>query len=307
MLTTVFFGTPASAVPFLERLQKRSRVLGVVSSPDKPAGRGYAVTPPPVKVAAERMGLPVVQPPTLKGAAWGRELPPLPDLGFVVAYGKLIPATIFGGPRFGLINAHFSLLPRYRGAGPVQWALIRGERETGVSFFQIEAGLDTGPIYIQKPLSIETSDATPSLLGKLTELGLGMLDDLLVGLDAGSLSPTPQTGEPTLAPLLEKDDGRVRWSTMTAVEIVNRLRGVTPWPGLFTMFRGAPLKILAARAREGEGTPGRLVALEKSQGLLIQCLNGRLLVERVKPDGKKDVSADDFWNGARLTAGDMFE
>lgn len=310
MLNTVFFGTPAVAVPFLEKLASLSRVRGVVTAPDKPAGRGYVSQPPPVKTAALARGLPLAQPASLRHPPFSEELAKWgpADLGVVVAYGKLIPRDVFSLPRFGLVNVHFSLLPRYRGAAPVQWALIRGERETGVTLFRIDEGLDTGPVLLQRAVAVRPEDNAAALMGRLGEEGTELLEELLVRLEAGPFEPAPQQGEPSLAPILAKEDGRIRWDRQTAQEAANLVRGTYEWPGAYGRLRGQLIKIRAAEAlpRDG-GAPGEILGMEPGRGLLVQCRSGVLAALRVQPEGKKEMDAASFWNGARLKAGDRFD
>ncbi len=276
----------------------------MVTSPDKPAGRGYEVQPTAVKAATLRLGLPVLQPASLKEFSL-ESVGPL-DLGLVVAYGKLIPPAVFSAPRFGLVNVHFSLLPRYRGAGPVQWALINGEMETGVSLFRIEAGMDTGPVFLRKAEFIRPEDDSASLRQRLVEAGLELMGDLVRRIDG--LTPRPQEGTPSSAPLLKKEDGRLRWDVFSAEEAANRVRGTFEWPGAFTLYKGKTVKVRAAVPRPGDGgMPGNLLGLEEKDGLLVQCRTGRLLVRRLQPEGKREMDAVDFWNGFRPQPGDRFE
>lgn len=306
MLKTVFFGTPAVAVPFLEKLAKISDLRGVVTGPDRPVGRGYALTPPPVKTAAQALGCSVEQPEKLSNFSLDVFGPGL-DLGLVVAYGRLIPSTVFRQPRAGLVNVHFSLLPRLRGAAPMQWALIRGERETGVTLFQIEAGLDTGPVFQQKALPIDSTDNAVTLREKLIAVGLSLEEALVRSLEAGPVVPVPQVGTPTQAPALKKEDGNVDWAR-SAAEIHNLIRGAYEWPGAWTRLKGARLRLRGAEPLDGEGgTPGRVVSVEKGRGFLVQCGSGRLRITRVQPEGKREMDADSFWNGARLAPGEVFE
>lgn len=308
MLTTVFFGTPGVAVPFLERLAKKSRVIGVVSSPDRPAGRGYAVVPTEVKRAAVALGLPVQQPEKLAGFSLEKVFGGKPDVGIVVAYGHLIPPSVFSEPKYGLVNAHFSLVPKYRGAAPMQRALIRGEKETGVSLFQIEKGLDTGPVFLQGRYVIAPEDNAATLRQNLVSLGLELLDEFLRRLEEGPWAPTPQVGEATAAPSLTKEDGRIVWGKKTAEEIVHLIRGTYEWPGAYGVLKGQRVKIRnAERSLDGPGVPGEITAVEKGQGFLVKCQSDTLRVLRVQPEGKKEMDAPSFWNGARLAVGDRFE
>jgi methionyl-tRNA formyltransferase len=296
------------AVPFLERLALKSRVLGVVTSPDRPAGRGYAVVPTEIKRAAAALNLPVHQPEQLAGFSLEKAFGHTPDVGIVVAYGHLIPPAVFNEPLHGLVNVHFSLVPKYRGAGPMQWALIRGEKETGVSLFQIEKGLDTGPVFLQGRYAISPEENAVALRENLVSLGLEMLDTFLRKLAEGPWVPTPQTGVATAAPQLTKDDGRVRWGERSAEEIVNLIRGTYEWPGAYGVLKGQRVKIRKAeRSPDGPGVPGEITAVEKGQGFLVKCLSDSLRVLRVQPEGKKEMDAPSFWNGARLSVGDRFE
>ena len=307
MLNTVFFGTPGVAVPFLERLAKKSRVIGVVSSPDRPAGRGYAVRPTEVKQAAGALGLPVHQPEKLAGFSLEKVFGEKPDVGLVVAYGHLIPPSVFSEPKHGLVNAHFSLVPKYRGAAPMQWALIRGEKETGVSLFQIDKGLDTGPVFLQGRYAIAPEDNAATLRDHLVPLGLELLEEFLRRLEEGPWTPTIQGGDATVAPLLTKEEGRIRWGQQSAAEIVNLIRGTYEWPGAYGVVNGQRIKIRKAeRVLRGTGAPGDITAVEKGRGFLVKCLSDSLCVLRVQPEGKKEMDALSFWNGARLSVGDRF-
>lgn len=307
MLNTVFFGTPAIAVPFLERLASLTRVRGVVTAPDRPVGRGYALTPPAVKTAAQKLGLAVLQPTSPKELDLTAAFGPL-DVGVVVAYGYLLPPAVFNAPRHGLVNAHFSLVPKYRGAGPIQWALIRGETETGVSLFRIEKGLDTGPVFLQKTVPILPDDNAAALRERLTAAGVELLGDFVRKIGSGPWAPTPQTGEWTEAPLLKKEDGRIFWDRHSAREILNLVRGTYEWPGATARVGGVRLKIRAGETRpHGNGRPGEIVAVEKGRGFLVKCVSDSLLVTRVQPEGKREMDAESYWNGARLAVGDRFE
>lgn len=308
MLKTLFFGTPPTAVPFLERLAQKSQVIAVVTAPDKPVGRGYEITPPAVKKAAQALGLPVLQPDTLKGFAGELKKFGPSDLAVAVAYGKLIPADVFDLPRLKTVNVHFSLLPRYRGAGPVQWALIRGEKRSGVTLFRIEKSLDSGPIFLQDALDIAPEDNSLTLRGKLVTLGLEQLDRALARWEREAWEPTPQVGEPTLAPLLKKEDGLILWAEKTASEVNDLVRGTYEWPGAFSRTKGQVIKFRAGEPRPFDGgAPGETVSLEKGKGFLVKCRKDAFFALRVQPEGKKEMGAADFCNGIRLQAGDKFE
>lgn len=309
MLKTLFFGTPDTAVPFLRRLAEKSRVLGVVTAPDRPAGRGHDLAAPAVKRAARELGLPLFQPSSLKDPAalekirqWGTA-----DLGVVVAYGYLIPKGIFSHPAQGLVNVHFSLLPRYRGAAPVQWALINGETETGVTLFRIEEGLDSGPIFLQKAVAVAPGDNAPALRGRLSEEGIRLMEEALDRFAKGPWEPAPQRGEASRAPALKKEDGRIPWGRLGAAQAVNLIRGTWEWPGAYTTLQGRLHRVRGAEAAPWEGgAPGEVVSVEKGRGFLIKCASGALRVLRIQPEGKKETDAWDFWNGARLKTGDRF-
>lgn len=190
----------------------------------------------------------------------------------------------------------------------MQWALIRGEKETGVSLFQIEKGLDTGPVFLQGRYAVPPEANASTLRESLVSLGLELLDEFLRRLEEGPWSPTPQSGEATVAPLLTKEDGRIVWSEKSAEEIVNLIRGTYEWPGAYGVIKGQRVKIRAAeRASDGSGPPGEITAVEKGRGFLVKCLSDTLRVLRVQPEGKKEMDAPSFWNGARLAVGDRFE
>lgn len=307
----LFFGTPKTAVPFLERLHQAHTVAAVVCQPDEPAGRGYKVTPPPTKIFALRNGLPVFQP---TGKWSDEDVERLrgygADLGVAVAYGRIMPRPVFGAPRLGTVNVHFSLLPKYRGAAPMQWALINGETETGVSIFWIEEGLDSGPVSAQRAVPIEPGDRMDTLREKLTAAGLQALEGVVVDCEKGSIRRVSQTGTPTLAPLLKKEDGRIDW-TLPAARVSNLIAGVVEWPGATTLYRTAEgedrrLKILAATPGDGAaaGSPGEVVAVDKEKGIGIKAADRVLWLSTVQPEGKKAMDAFSFWNGARLKIGD---
>src|SRR5881397_1199859 len=232
----VFMGTPAFAVPSLEALlRSEDSVVGVVTQPDRPKGRGQAVAAAPVKLACEREGLPLLQPVKLKDPAFLEALRAWqPDFIAVTAFGRILPPVILRMPARGCVNVHASLLPKYRGAGPIQWAVINDERETGITTMLMDEGMDTGAILLQEPVAIQPEDTADSLAARLAEVGGRLLIETIRRLKDGTVVPRPQDhAQATLAPLLKKEDGLIDWK-LAAVEIGNRVRGLSPWPGAYT-------------------------------------------------------------------------
>ena len=265
-MNILFFGTPDFAVPTLERLIAEKFAIDlVVTNLDEPSGRGYEVKAPPVKQAALRAGLEVYQPAKLKDPATVDFLSRYrPDAIVVVAYGHILPKWMIDLPRLGCINLHASLLPKYRGAAPIQWSLIRGESVTGVTTMRIDVGLDTGDILLKREVEIQDDDTSETLGARLSQLGADLMVETLRRLEHGDLEAQPQDhAQATLAPILKKEDGRIDWN-LPALEIWNRIRGLRPWPGAYTRFRGKNLHIWAAsRPAAGETMPldpGTLVA-----------------------------------------------
>jgi len=303
MLKTIFLGTPALAVPFLERLHQKTKIATVMTTPDQPAGRGYALKAPDVKVAAQKLSLPILQPETLKSAAVADQIRALgAELGVVVAYGKLLPKDVLTASKLGFLNVHFSLLPKYRGAAPIQWALINGETETGVTLFWLDEGMDTGPIFLQKKITIQPEDDADSLRNKLVELGVTALDEALGWIEKGQIKRDSQQGEPSKAPMLKKEDGRIHWEK-SAESIWNQLRGMTPWPGV----HAGRLKILRANPvyESEKAEPGTIIRLVSEEGPVVKCGQNSLTLLQVQPEGKKPMTAWSWWQGARLKLGDQ--
>jgi methionyl-tRNA formyltransferase len=304
----VFCGTPQFAVPSLEHLIAAGHdVQLVVTQPDRPQGRGMELTAPPVKQSATRLGLPVTQPQKIRNNQEFQErLAAIrPDAIIVVGYGRIIPGWMLEFPQYGNINVHASLLPRYRGAAPIQWAIANGEPVTGVTTMRIDEGLDTGDILLKREMRIRDDDTAVTLAPRLALLGAELLVHTLEELRKGSLKPIPQDDSlATLAPILKKEDGLVDFSR-TATEIHNRLRGFQPWPGAYTQFRGKNLKIVAARVDAGsqQGAPGELRL--SSDRLLVDCGAGTCLeLLQVQPEGKKAMSGADFIRGYRPADGE---
>jgi methionyl-tRNA formyltransferase len=309
-LKIVFCGTPKFAAPALRALVEGGfDVRLVVSQPDKPAGRGLGTAPTAVKQLAAELGIPVTQPSAIKNNTEFRaQLEQIkPDAIIVVAYGRIIPQWMLELPRFGNINVHASLLPKYRGAAPIQWAIARGETVTGVTTMRLDAGLDTGDMLLQREIPILPEDTAETLAPKLSEIGGPLLVETLRGLENGTVFPAAQDhSQATLAPILKKEDGRIDWNC-TAVETWNRLRGFTPWPGAFTKFRGKNQNIWKAQPAAA-GTeplaPGHMHA--QGEHLFVGCGESTVLqVFELQVEGKKRMSAKDFVNGYRPTAGDL--
>jgi methionyl-tRNA formyltransferase len=305
----IFCGTPGFAVPTLERLIAERFVIDLVmTNPDEPSGRGYELKAPPVKQVALRAGLRVFQPPRLKESATIEFLSRFqPDAIVVVAYGHIIPKTMIDLPRWGCINLHASLLPKYRGAAPIQWALIRGETGTGVTTMRIDEGLDTGDILLKREVDVKNEDTTETLGERLSLVGADLMVETLRRVEHGDLQPRPQDhAQATPAPILKKEDGRIDWA-LPARDIWNRIRGLRPWPGAYTTFRGKNFHIWSAiQPTVGEPhhfEPGALVGEHGT--LLVACGQGTLLeAEEIQLEGRKRLPAREFLNGVRLSAGE---
>ncbi len=300
----VFCGTPKFAVPTLRALAENGfDVQLVVSQPDRPAGRGLSTVPTPVKQLATELGISVTQPAAIKNNAEFRaQLEQIkPDAIIVVAYGRIIPQWMLDLPRHGNINVHASLLPKYRGAAPIQWAIANGDSVTGVTTMRLDAGLDTGDMLLTREIPILTEDTHETMEDKLSAIGGPLAIETLRGLEQGTVIPTKQDhAEATLAPILKKEDGRVDWKR-TSVEIWNRLRGFAPWPGAFTKFRGKNLNIIKAQpAASGIEplAPGQMHA--QGEHLYAGCGENTVLeLLELQLEGKKRMSAKDFANGYR--------
>ncbi len=304
----VFCGTPRFAVPTLEKLVAAGHSIPlVVTQPDRPRGRGMELAISPVKATALRLGLPVLQPDQIKNnEGFKSQLTALrPDAIIVVGYGRIIPQWMIDLPRFGNLNLHASLLPKYRGAAPIQWAIARGESVTGATTMRIDAGLDTGDILQQRELPIEPEDTAETLAPKLAAMGAGLMVETVQGLQNGRVRPVPQDhSQATLAPILRKEDGRIDFHR-TATEIFNRLRGFQPWPGAYTLFNGRNLQLRWARPLESRANlaPGEL-AVEGTR-LVAGCGQGTALdLIEIQIEGKRRMSALDFINGYRPQPGE---
>lgn len=305
MARAVFMGTPELAVPCLEAAARwAADGLAVVTQPDRPKGRSGTPQPSPIKVRAQQLGLEVAQPRRLRDnpevLGWLRAWQP--DVVVVVAFGQLLPPEVLAVPPLGCVNVHFSLLPKYRGAAPVQWAVIHGETESGVDTMLMDAGLDTGPRLLRQTTAIGAEETAGELAARLMQLAPEVLSKTLEELAAGRL--TPQTQEPeaaSWAPRLKREDGQIAWEE-SAVAIANRVRGVTPWPGAVATVAGEEVKVLRARAAESVpgASPGSLVALEEAQGLRVAAGEGSVWLREVQAPGRKPVSGAAYARGRRL-------
>lgn len=296
----VFLGTPEFAVPSLRALASTQAIAAVFTQPDRPKGRGNQVSESPVKRAAQELGIPVHQPERIRRPESVELLRGLaPEMMVVVGYGQIIPQIIIDLPRWGILNVHGSLLPKYRGAAPVQWAIANGETETGVTIMQIDAGLDTGDMLRKASTTIGPQETAPQLGARLAALGADLLNQTI--LEIGTLPREKQNNEQaTLAPILKKEDGRVDWGR-SAQEIYNRWRGFNPWPGAYTGFRGQQLSIVGAQTAEICGlAPGELRAQDRR--LIVGCGHHTALeLLELQVAGKKRMLAEAFQNGYKLT------
>ena len=306
-LRVALFGSPEFAVAVLRALVDRHDVVLAVAQPDKPAGRGLAVRPPAVADAARTLGIPLAQPKKLRGDHGFRERLAEAELDVAVtaAYGKILPGDLLDVPRHGFLNVHASLLPKYRGAAPVQWALIRGETRTGATIMQTDEGLDTGPIRHQKALDIGAHETAAELFPRLATLGVDALLEALDRLASGTLPSEPQKDdEATHAPLLDREDGRLDW-TRTAKQSYDRYRGVFVWPGTWFDHEGATVKVRDMRPADVPGpgaTPGAVLEIG-DDGVVVACRAGALRLVTVQPASKRPMSARDWANGYGVDVG----
>ena len=299
----LFYGTPAFALPTLDVLLAHHRVVAVITQPDKPAGRGRPLTISAVKRRALEASAPVLQPSRLRDPGWPERLAAYrADVAVVAAFGQILPKAVLDVPTHGSINVHGSILPRYRGAAPIAWAIMRGETETGITTFQMDAGMDTGDMLLREATTIGPAETAGELSARLAEIGARLLLRTLEGLEA--LPRIPQDpAQATLAPRLKKEDGRLR-PTEPARDLVNRIRGCNPWPGAALMTPVGRLLIWRAQALAAEATeaPGTLLPLSPS-GMAIATGHGLLLPLEVQPENRKAMSWADFLRGARLSRG----
>lgn len=304
----VFFGSPESALPSLRRiLSDGHRVELVITQPDKPAGRGQALAMSPVKRFALEHALPLHQPEKIRKDPQGLELLQAiqPDISVVVAFGQIMPSAVIYLPRLHTVNMHFSILPKYRGASPVAWALLQGETRTGITIFELDEKMDEGDVLLNREVDIQPDENTGTLEKRLAEVGAGLLSETLAKRESLHLVPQDH-GAATYAPKLKKEDGRINWSE-TAVIVDRKVRAFTPWPSAFTFLDGNRLQVSRGKPLEGERAgrevPGRILSVTK-EGLRVSCGQGTVfLIARLKPENRGEMSAFDFSRGRKIENG----
>jgi methionyl-tRNA formyltransferase len=302
-LKVLFYGTPEFALPTLEALLERHTVVAAVTQPDRPAGRGRHLSPPPVKQRVLAAGIPVIQPPRLRDAGWPERLREFDaEVAVVVAFGQILPKAVLDVPRRGSINVHASVLPRYRGAAPIAWAIIRGETQSGITTFQMDPGMDTGDMLLTEAVAIRDGETAGELSARLAGVGARVLIRTLDALD--TITPVPQDhAQATLAPRLKKEDGWLRLNE-PAKSLVDRVRGCNPWPGAAAMTPAGRLLIWRAAAvpHASVAAPGTLVPSGPGT-VCIATGRGLLLPVQVQPENRKAMAWEDFLRGARLGPG----
>lgn len=316
-LRIVFCGTPDFAVPSLRRLATLPEfsIEAVITQPDRPRGRGQNVSASPVKEAALELGLHVYQPETIKSESAQEFVKrAAPDAVVIIAYGQIIPARLLTIPRLGWLNLHGSLLPSYRGAAPIQWAIANGETVTGLTTMQIDAGMDTGPTLLRRELDIGPDETAPELAARMSRLGADLIAESLLQFSRGEISPIPQDAKTvSYAPILKKEDGRIDWK-QSARQIYNRMRGFTPWPGAYTTFRGQACRVwgqpaVGTTAKVGSKV-GEIISVytdSKLSGIQVVCGDGTMLeLISVQVEGRNKTSAIEFARGARFSASEHF-
>jgi methionyl-tRNA formyltransferase len=304
----LFFGSPAFAVPSLDALASMAEVVGVVCQPDKPAGRGLEMAPPAVKVRASALGLTIVQPTKLRTGdfgAWVRAQ--AADVALVVAYGRILPKDVLDGPRLGCVNVHASLLPKYRGAAPITWAVVHGEPESGVTLMKLDEGMDTGPTFARVTTPIGPDESAGELSERLAVLGAQAVRQWLPAYRTGGCDLVPQDGAlATVAPMLQKQDGRIDWGT-AARRVHDHVRGMRPWPGAFTTARGKVVKVHVTHVVDGTSPaarPGQVIVADKTR-VLVACPDRTIELARVQPEGKRAMTGAEWAMGRGVADGDV--
>ena len=304
----VFMGTPGFAVATLRRLaSSEHQVVAVVTNPDRPKGRGRRTAPPPVKEAAQELGLPLLQPESVTAPGFAEELAGLHADLFVVVAFSILPPELLAVPRLGSVNLHPSLLPRYRGAAPIIWAVINGDTETGITTFLLNPRVDAGDILLQRPVPIDADETAGELESRLSQMGAQVMLDTVSGLaDGSAVSRRQPRGRTTRAPKLAKEDARLDWA-QSAASLRNRIRGTNPVPGAFTEWRGGVLKVHRAAcvaASPADDLPGTVLAADPQQGLVVAASDGALRLTQVQPQGKRPMADTDLLRGHGITPGE---
>ena len=308
-MRTIFFGSPEFAVPCLEALHDISDIVAVISQPDRPAGRGLATRPPAVKQRALELGLDVWQPTKVRTPEFAAKLRALEaDVGVVVAYGRILPRAVLDAPRTGCVNIHASLLPRWRGAAPIQWSIVHGEEQTGVTLMQIDEGMDSGPILATVSTAIAPDEDAATLGSRLSTMGAELLREQLPRYIAGELTPQPQDdAAATMAPILKKEHGRIDWNK-PARAVHNQIRGMNPWPGAHTFLGERRIRVHCAvpSTLDPKGAPpGQVIALDP-EGILVACAEGTIEILELQESGRKRVDAHAFVAGRGVAVADRF-
>lgn len=305
-MNVVYMGTPEFAVPPLQAIINANHtVTGVFTQPDKPKGRGYVLTPPPVKECALQHNIPVFQPKSMKDGEALEILKELnPDVIVVVAFGKILPKDILQLPKYGCINVHASLLPKYRGAGPIQWCVLNGEAETGVTTMLMAEGLDTGDMLLKSVTKIGENETAGQLHDRLSEMGASLITQTLEKLQQGEITPEKQDdSQSNYAPMLTKELCKIDWSK-SAQEIHNQVRGLNPWPVAVATVNGKRVKIYSTQLCNKNGTAGKVISLDP---LTVACGENSVIISELQPEGKKRMNAQDYVRGYRLTTDTIFE
>jgi methionyl-tRNA formyltransferase len=302
-LRTVFMGTAPFALPTLRSLADTEEVIAVITQPDRPRGRGQEVAPPPAKELALDLGLQVLQPERVKDPHFIAQLEKLkPDVIVVAAFGQILPPPVLATPPLGCINVHPSLLPKYRGAAPINWAIINGESKTGVTMYFMDEGMDTGPILLVREVEIGAEETAEELGARLAEIGGELAKETIQGLKEKGLQSIPQDEQgASYAPLLKKTDGLIQWEN-EAGRIRNQIRGMVPWPVAFTWWQGKRMKLFRGRTGDGAGTPGEISSVDS--GLEVACGKGSLFIEELQLEGGRKMGWEEFTRGHQLTPGE---
>jgi len=307
-MNIIFMGTPDFAVPTLEGLiNSNHKIIAVFTQPDRPKGRGREVVPSPVKVKADANNIPVLQPEKVKEPDFIKKISEYnPDCIVVVAFGQILPKDILNLPRYGCINLHASLLPKYRGAAPINWALIKGETKTGVTSMFMEEGMDTGDILIQREIEIKEDDNAGTLHDKLSQIGNNVILETLDKLERGIIKRIKQDSSvATYASKIKKEDCIIDWNA-GAEDIVNKIRGLTPLPGAYTLYNGKRLKITNAdyKKQEARGKNGEVFEVNRN-GIKVTCRDGIVIIKSLQPEGKRVMSTGEFISGHSIKTGEI--